>query len=140
MPTQTWHEKLGDLGNIFANHRGELSQKEDDIYHARRVGWGVKDSKNPASRGYKLGISTEQLKGMAFATEEKAIVHTLAVLYSHDAHKNQLSTLPRAWQKLVKDRFAEIKAGTNMESVAGATGGGVRILRTTTTIRPLRRL
>ena len=123
MPTQTWHEKLGDLGNILANHRGELSQKEDDIYHARRVGWGVKDSKNPASRGYKLGISTEKLKGMAFATEEKAVVHTLAVLYSHDAHKNQLSTLPKRWQTLVQKRLAEIKAGTNMKSVKGSHKG-----------------
>ena len=127
MPRQSWSEKLGaNLGGLLNNHREELFQKVDDVYHARRLGWTVKVSDASSVRpGYKLGIGALQLKAMAFATEEAAIVHTLAVLYSHDAHKNQLSTLPRAWQKLVKDRFAEIKAGTNMESVAGATGGGV---------------
>ena len=105
----SWSEKIGaTLGGLLKNHRGELFQEVDDVYHARKKGWHVKVAPAYARSGYKLGISALKLKPMAFDTEEKAIVHTLAVLYSHDAHKNQLSTLPSDWQTLVKDRLAEM--------------------------------
>ena len=91
------------------------------VYFARKKGWNGKVCKADGA-----GIQARHQRGkthpIAFNTEEEAVVHTLAVLYSHDAHKNQLSTLPKRWQTLVQALLPRSKQGRTWRASRAAQG------------------
>ena len=123
-PPAAWTQAT--LGQMLADHPDKLSQEENGLHYSVKKGWvgivnhveGKKGFKHPDKKRLRF-IS------QAFLTKEEAQVDALAKYATHSEKKNQISTLPKRWQTLVKARLANIKAGRKMESVTGAyTGSG----------------